>query len=155
MADYDDDETGRSLTSLARRPTGEGDATDALLLAGSRLAAQFPSWRVPERLRQKLLARCEDIIDDLDAPPKDVTAAGRVVIAADRINVSRERLALDARLGAARLQQDGVVSLLSTPEGQAALRAVRDASLIAPPADPSDESLAPPTPHVPPAQDSP
>ncbi len=147
MSAYDDEEPGRTSKPLARRATGEGDRLDALLLAGGRLAAQFPSWRVPERLRSKLLARCEDVLDDLDAPIKDVAAVGRVVIAADRVDVSRERLALEARLGAARLQQDGVVSLLATPEGQAALRAVRDASLIPPPptaSDDSDTDIAPP-----------
>lgn len=49
-------------------------------------------WPVPDRLRARVIQELEDVFDDYEAGPREKIAAARAVMAADALNIEREKM---------------------------------------------------------------
>jgi hypothetical protein len=54
-------------------------------------------WAIPREVRASLIERLGKIVQDSEASPRDVTAAGRAILAASKINLDHISATIKAR----------------------------------------------------------
>jgi hypothetical protein len=54
-------------------------------------------WAIPSEVRATLIERLAKIVQDSEATPRDVTAAGRAILAASKINLDHISVTIKAR----------------------------------------------------------